>query len=159
VDALVDLTPHALRGKHGERFTPLLTTKLHLPRPCAQLVPRSYLVERLQEGVVGPLTPQWPAWHALAHTTPYDAEIGGQGLPLEYRLSALQTPTLVLQGEVSPAWMQASAQALARALPQGKLAILPGQDHFAMYEAPKLLADKCISFLVNESPVLHSLQE
>ena len=93
-------------------------------------------------------TPQWAAWLALAHTTPYDAEIGGQGLPPERRLSTLQTPTLVLQGEVSAAWMRASTQALARALPHGQLAILPGQDHFAMREAPKLLADESIRFLL-----------
>jgi pimeloyl-ACP methyl ester carboxylesterase len=93
-------------------------------------------------------TPQWAAWLALAHTTPYDAEIGGQELPPERRLSALQTPTLVLQGEVSAAWMRASTQALARALPHGQLAILPGQDHFAMREAPKLLADELIRFLL-----------
>ncbi len=93
-------------------------------------------------------SPQWAAWLALAHTTPYDAEIGGQSLPPERRLSALQTPTLVLQGEVSAAWMRASTRALARALPHGQLAILPGQDHFAMREAPKLLADECLRFLL-----------
>jgi pimeloyl-ACP methyl ester carboxylesterase len=93
-------------------------------------------------------TPQWAAWLALAHTTLYDAEIGGQCLLSERRLSALQTPTLVLQGEVSPAWMRASTQALTKALPHGQLAILPGQDHFAMLEAPKLLAGELISFLV-----------
>ncbi len=92
-------------------------------------------------------TPQWAAWLALAQTTPYDAEIGGQGLPAERRLAALQTPTLILQGEVSPAWMRASTQALAKVLPHGQLAILPGQDHFAMLEAPKLLADELIGFL------------
>ncbi len=93
-------------------------------------------------------TPQWAAWLALAHTTPYDAEIGGQALPPEHRLSTLQTPTLMLQGEVSAAWLRASTQALAKALPHGQLAILPGQDHFALYEAPKLLADACIRFLL-----------
>lgn len=92
--------------------------------------------------------PQWVAWLALAHTTPYDAEIGGQDLPPERRLSALQTPTLVLQGEVSAAWMRASTEALAKALLHGQLAILPGQDHFAVREAPKLLADELISFLL-----------
>lgn len=93
-------------------------------------------------------TPQWAAWLALAHTTPYDAEIGGQSLPSARRLSALQTPTLVVQGEVSPDWMRASTQALAKALPHAQLAILPGQGHFALLEAPELLADESISFLL-----------
>ena len=35
---------------------PLLSTKLHVPRPRAQLVQRSHLVERLQQGMAGPLT-------------------------------------------------------------------------------------------------------
>ena len=35
---------------------PLLSTKLHVPRPRAQLVQRSSLVERLQQGIAGPLT-------------------------------------------------------------------------------------------------------
>lgn len=93
-------------------------------------------------------TSQWAAWLELAQTTPYDARIGGQGLPPELRLSALQTPTLVLQGEVSAAWMRASTEALAKALPHGQLAILRGQEHFAVREAPKLLADELISFLL-----------
>src|SRR5215472_5154521 len=35
---------------------PLLATKLHMPRPRAQLVPRTHLIERLQQGVAGALT-------------------------------------------------------------------------------------------------------
>lgn len=87
-------------------------------------------------------TSQWAAWLELAHTTPYDAEIGGQDLPPERRLSALQTPTLVVQGEVSAAWMRASTQALAKALPHGQLAILPDQEHFAVRHEVSL-ADCC----------------
>src|SRR2546425_5543682 len=37
-------------------LTPLLATKLHVPRPRAQLVHRSQLIERLQQGVERPLT-------------------------------------------------------------------------------------------------------
>jgi LuxR family maltose regulon positive regulatory protein len=48
--------PHASANQHGNPLAPLLSTKLHLPRPRAKLVPRSHLVERLQQGVVGALT-------------------------------------------------------------------------------------------------------
>src|SRR6266700_3398746 len=41
---------------HSAPSNPLLTTKLHPPRPRARLVPRSQLVERLQQGVGGALT-------------------------------------------------------------------------------------------------------
>src|SRR5215471_5072111 len=46
----------AARNTHTAPSNPLLATKLHLPRPRAQLVPRSHLVERLQQGVAGALT-------------------------------------------------------------------------------------------------------
>ncbi len=46
----------AARSAHPDPSNPLLATKLHLPRPRAQLVPRSHLVERLQQGVAGALT-------------------------------------------------------------------------------------------------------
>jgi DNA-binding CsgD family transcriptional regulator len=49
VDTPLAPTPHAPSN-------PLLVTKLHMPRPRAQLVSRSHLTERLQEGVVGALT-------------------------------------------------------------------------------------------------------
>ncbi len=48
--------PHAPPNTHGDPLAPLLSTKLHLPRPRAQLVSRSHLVERLQRGVAGALT-------------------------------------------------------------------------------------------------------
>ncbi len=48
--------PHALHNAHHGARDLLLATKLHLPHPRAQLVPRSHLVERLQKGVAGALT-------------------------------------------------------------------------------------------------------
>jgi LuxR family maltose regulon positive regulatory protein len=54
--ALPPVTPRAPASKHGDPLTPLLATKLHPPRSRVQLVTRSHLVERLQEGVAGALT-------------------------------------------------------------------------------------------------------
>ena len=50
------LTPHAPPNTHGDPLAPLLATKLHRPRPRAHLVPRSHLLDRLQQGVAGALT-------------------------------------------------------------------------------------------------------
>ena len=50
------LAPHAPTSKPGDRLNPLLRTKLYAPRPRSPLVPRSHLVERLQQGVEGVLT-------------------------------------------------------------------------------------------------------
>ena len=47
---------HTLPGTHGDSLTPLLSTKLHVPRPRFPLVQRSHLIERLQEGMTGALT-------------------------------------------------------------------------------------------------------
>ncbi len=56
VGASLDPAPHTPTGKRGDRLNPLLATKLHVPRPRAQLVPRTHLVERLQRGAEGALT-------------------------------------------------------------------------------------------------------
>jgi ATP/maltotriose-dependent transcriptional regulator MalT len=53
---LTGTAPHALHHAHHDVHDLLLATKLHLPHPRAQLVPRSHLVERLQQGVAGALT-------------------------------------------------------------------------------------------------------
>ncbi len=45
----------ASQRAHGDPLNPLLATKLHVPRPRAQLVSRPELIERLQEGIQGPL--------------------------------------------------------------------------------------------------------
>jgi len=49
---MLDLT----REMTGIDHTPLITTKLHMPRPRAQLVSRSQLAERLQQGMTDALT-------------------------------------------------------------------------------------------------------
>jgi LuxR family transcriptional regulator, maltose regulon positive regulatory protein len=46
----------AVRPATDTQRDPLLATKLHVPRPRAQLVSRPGLIERVQEGIQGPLT-------------------------------------------------------------------------------------------------------
>lgn len=76
----------------------------------------------------------WGAACELAHTLASDATIGGQGA-IPYRRLAIETPCLVLTGTASPAWMRASNEALADALPRGELRLLDGQGHAATAEA------------------------
>jgi len=106
VDAPVALSPHVPPSQHGDPLNALLAIKLHLPRPRVQLVTRSHLVERLQEGVAGALTlvsapagfgkttllAQWlvesgvpVAWLSL------DAEDNDPTRFLSYLIAALQT--------------------------------------------------------------------
>jgi LuxR family maltose regulon positive regulatory protein len=46
----MDATPRPLLAQRNTPLHPLLATKLHAPRPRTHLVPRSHLVERLQQG-------------------------------------------------------------------------------------------------------------
>ncbi len=55
-DDEVDTARHSLLARRRDPLPPLLATKLHVPRPRTPLVPRAYLVQRLQQGIAGPLT-------------------------------------------------------------------------------------------------------
>lgn len=70
-----------------------------------------------------------PALEATAHTLVYEATIVGDlELPVG-RLSSIKTPTLVVYGGESPAFMGNGAMALAKALPDGRVRALDGQNH------------------------------
>jgi pimeloyl-ACP methyl ester carboxylesterase len=70
-----------------------------------------------------------PALEAIAHTLAYDAAIVGDlSLPAGL-LATVATPALVVTGENSPPFLRNAAQAAAVALPNGQLAVLPGQTH------------------------------
>lgn len=90
----------------------------------------------------------WPRFLALAHTLPWDAEIVGDGAIPSTRLASFMTPTLVLQGSLSPTWARASAAALADALPHGELVILEGLDHSGARADPGCVATEVRRFLL-----------
>lgn len=54
--AALVLSPSEFSPTVGKALAPFLAAKLHLPRPRPRLVPRAHLVERLVQGVTGPLT-------------------------------------------------------------------------------------------------------
>jgi proline iminopeptidase len=56
------------------------------------------------------------------------------------RIQALDRPALIVHGEADPR-PAGSAAALAAALPQARLAILPGIGHYVLWEAPDTLRD------------------
>jgi pimeloyl-ACP methyl ester carboxylesterase len=77
--------------------------------------------------------PFWPSLEAVAHTLAYDGSImaglmSGSPAPLE-RWSALEVPTLVMDGDASPPWRRAAVRALVAALPHAEQRTLAGQDH------------------------------
>lgn len=79
--------------------------------------------------------PAWPAFEALAPTLLYDTIIGNPGLIPFDRLARITAPTLVVDGGDSPAWQQHACEDIARALPNGTHARVPGQSHIMNKQA------------------------
>ncbi len=70
-----------------------------------------------------------PGLEAIAHTLVYDAAITGDlTLPTE-KLARIQTPALLLEGDLSWPFLRAGTRAAAEALPQGEITTLAGQSH------------------------------
>ena len=66
---------------------------------------------------------------AIAHTLAYDAAvIGDRSFPAGL-LATVTVPALVITGEQSPPFLGNAAQAAAKTLPNGRLAVLPDQGH------------------------------
>ena len=76
-----------------------------------------------------------PGLEAIAHTLVYDATIvGDRSLPTGL-IASVPAAALVISGEQSPPFLRAAAQAVAQALPNGRLSTLPGQGHDISPEA------------------------
>ncbi len=79
--------------------------------------------------------PWWAATEALAHTLPYDATImGDYSLPSE-AAARVKVPTIVITGAASFPFMRETADALAKALPDGQTRLIGGQEHNIAPEA------------------------
>ncbi|MGH2663469.1 MAG: alpha/beta fold hydrolase [Actinomycetota bacterium] len=87
--------------------------------------------------------PWWPAQEALAHTLAYDARImGDYSLPTDTAAS-VKAPTIVIAGGADFPWMRETAEALAKAIPDGQARILEGQGHDV---SPTVLAPVLVEF-------------
>jgi pimeloyl-ACP methyl ester carboxylesterase len=89
----------------------------------------------------------WAVRLANAHTLPRElrTETGYRFEP--GRFKNMQTPTLLLAGSDSPARELENANGVAGALPDARVAILPGQQHAAMYAAPEMFVNEVVRFL------------
>ena len=86
--------------------------------------------------------PAWPQAEAIAHTLAYEAAVMGPGNALPAAtLARLTQPTLVLTGELSPAWLTSAGRAVAAAIPSANHRVLAGQAHGVSADAlaPTLL--------------------
>jgi pimeloyl-ACP methyl ester carboxylesterase len=84
----------------------------------------------------------WRSLVALAHTLPYDVRLTSDAHGLVARARHLTTPTTILHGEGSPAWMRSGVAELARAIPGARSVALSRQIHNVDPEvlAPELRA-------------------
>jgi pimeloyl-ACP methyl ester carboxylesterase len=87
----------------------------------------------------------WEHLRAAARAIPHDWALWDDQ-PSPEALAAIATPTLMLMGSNSPAWLQAAAQAVTAALPHAELAVMEGQGHSAMVTGPGLFAAEVIRF-------------
>jgi pimeloyl-ACP methyl ester carboxylesterase len=92
--------------------------------------------------------PGWAERVAAAHTVARETSLEDRYRFAPERFADLRTPTLLLQGEVSPSFLQTSTQMVHAALPNRQLVVMPGQDHNAMRTAPELFLTEVLRFLL-----------
>ena len=73
------------------------------------------------------------------------ADFGEHALPM--KLGSIACPTLVIHGEHDPVPV-ASSTAIADAIPQGQLVVIPGSNHYGFLESPATVAAPVEAFLV-----------
>lgn len=67
-------------------------------------------------------------------------------IPIEARYSALQTPTLIVTGDLDRVVPPASVHTLARVFVKSQIKVMPGLGHIPMVEAPKAVANDYLAF-------------
>ncbi len=91
--------------------------------------------------------PSWPGRVGGAHTVPREMRaFSGQHLD-PATAAAITVPVLLLVGGDTPSDILADPEAVAAALADARIQVLPGQAHVANTTAPHLLADAVLGFL------------
>ena len=85
-------------------------------------------------------SPGWPAIVATAHTVPRECKVvDGYTFDPE-RFRNMRTPTVLFVGSDSPEPQHDIAATVHAALPDSRIVLLPGEQHFALNTAPDLFA-------------------
>ena len=91
--------------------------------------------------------PAWQARVAVAHTIPRE-ELANREYTFDAdRFRDLRVPTLFLEGGDSPEPFKAAGEAMQTALPNCRVAVMPGQRHAAMDTGTELFTAEVLSFL------------
>jgi pimeloyl-ACP methyl ester carboxylesterase len=91
--------------------------------------------------------PSWPARIGRAHLVVRESWGEDRFVFDPQRFAGLQVPTLLLSGGDSPQSLKAITEAIHAALPNSRIAAMPGQQHFAMVTAPDLFLREVLAFL------------
>jgi pimeloyl-ACP methyl ester carboxylesterase len=91
--------------------------------------------------------PQWQVRVALASTIPRELALDRTYSFDRERMAALRTPTQLLLGGESPPIFRDVIALLDGAVPDSRVAVLPGQQHVAMDTAPDLFLREVLAFL------------
>jgi pimeloyl-ACP methyl ester carboxylesterase len=94
--------------------------------------------------------PSWSSRLASAHTIPREEASLGPYILKPERFSRMKTPTLFLLGGDSPPFFRAAIETLKKAIPNSRIAIIPGQRHAAMDTAPELFLNEVMGFLTEK---------
>ena len=84
-----------------------------------------------------------PALEAMAHTLVYEATILGDGQLSLAQCRAVRAPTLAIAAGLGPPFMRETAEAVARAVPDGRALVLEGATHDLV---PEVLAPPLLGF-------------
>ncbi len=118
--------------------------------------PEAVLVTMFQELVLMPaaelalMRGQTDAWErriANARTLPRELKAETAYVFDPARFASVAVPTLVLVGGDSPGREMDHAGGVAAALPNSRIAVMPGQQHAAMYMSPELFISEVVAFL------------
>lgn len=91
--------------------------------------------------------PVWTARLAAAHTVVRESAEEDYKFDAS-RFQGLNVPALLLQGSESPEALKATTEIIHAALPDSRLAVMPGQQHIAMTTAPELFVQLVTEFLI-----------
>ena len=92
--------------------------------------------------------PSWEMRKALAHTITRELRAAERYRFAPARFRGLRTPSLLLVGGDSPSVFTDGTAAVHAALPDRRIAVIPGQQHIAMTAAPELFLSTVLPFLL-----------
>ena len=94
--------------------------------------------------------PLWEARIPQAVTIPREMRVDLSYRFEPARFASLRLPSMLLLGTDSPSFARRAVEAVASALPNSRIVILPGQQHMAHHTNPELFAKEVLEFLLEQ---------